>query len=577
LKLLSLLVALSLFAASCGDDDEGGTGGGGGGGEEPSGLPDTFPDFEEPTKGGRLQMAMNDNIDCYSGLSYYGISWSLFYFMTRGLYGYPNSVEQPDTDTVEPHLAADMPEISDDGMTYTVTLRDGLTFPDGSPVTSADVKATFEYMLDPNIQCATGGPPSSGYYNVLEGYDEFTKALTDDPAADADLAGVRAVDDLTTEFTLTKADGGFLRALAMGWAFIRKADTPHQILESSKDIQYVGPYRITDYQVDKTLTIDREPTWADNVDAGVPEEDWENNIDGIDLRIKVPDDTQLDELKDGDIDLTYDSSAPIGSDIPDVAGDAQFEGRFFSVPDAAIDYLTLRTDKPPFDDVDVRKAASMAIDREALVRIWGGELTRSPWSEMISSNLFGEDKEPFVYERDVEGAKALLEGVDNLDITLLHFTDDPGPELAAAMEEQLEEVGFNVTLQGVSADVIYGIHSDPESKHHIGMAAWGQDFADAVTYYVPLLGCPGGVPSGSNYSFFCDEGIQGEAEEIMAMETGDERTAAWADLSSELTEEHAPWITITNRRKVLLVSERLGNFIWGPAKQWYFANYFLRE
>ena len=71
-----------------------------------------FPAKETPVKGGRLTIAYDSNIDCWNGLSYYGISWSYFYFMARGLYGYPNTVEQPATDTVQPEIAADMPEIS---------------------------------------------------------------------------------------------------------------------------------------------------------------------------------------------------------------------------------------------------------------------------------------------------------------------------------------------------------------------------------------------------------------------------------------------------------------------------------
>jgi ABC-type transport system substrate-binding protein len=226
LRLLAVLLAFTLVATACGgDDSDDGDSADGGTGEEQddSGLPDTFPDLVEPTKGGRLVMAMNDNIDCYSGLSYYGISWALFYFMARGLYGYPNTIEAPETDTIQADLAEDLPEVSDDGLTYTVKLREGLTFPDGAPVTSADVKATFEYMLDPNIQCSTGGPPSSGYYNVIEGVDEYSAALEADSAAQAEISGIKVVDDLTTEFTLTKPDGAFVRALAMGWSFIRRA------------------------------------------------------------------------------------------------------------------------------------------------------------------------------------------------------------------------------------------------------------------------------------------------------------------------------------------------------------------
>jgi ABC-type transport system substrate-binding protein len=520
---------------------------------------------------------MADNIDCYSGLSYYGLSWSLFYFMARGLYGYDNTIEVPEGDEVKPHLAEELPEISDDGMTYTVKLREGLTFPDGRPVTSADVKATYEYMLDPNIQCATSGPPSSGYYDVIEGYDEFSAALEADPTADADLAGITTVDDLTTQFQLSQPAGHFLYALAMGWSFIRPADTPHQVLETPPP--FVGPYKITNYELDQSLTIDREPTWEQNVEAGVPEEPDENNIDGIDMTIGVSEENQQANLENNEIDIAFDNAAPLGSDIPRVAQDPELSERFWSVPDARVDYLAFRTDKPPFDNVDLRKAVNYALDRDNLVRIYGGELNASSWTQFIPENLIG-DEEGLTHERDLDEARRLIEesGVETpIPIKFVHFADPPGPAVGAAVKEALEEVGFQVELQGLGSDVHYGVLADETADHHLAQAGWGQDYSDAITYFVPLLGCPDGEPSGSNYAFYCNEELQAEIEEIAALEVGDERAQRWAELSTKVTEEHVPQASMFNRRHVSFISERLGNFIWGPGKQFYFAKYFIRE
>ena len=103
-------------------------------------------------------------------------------------------------------------------------------------------------MLDPNIQCATGGPPSSGYYNVIEGYDAYNKAMTDSEGRGQPRASRASptIDDLTTAFKLTRSDGSFLRALAMGWAFIRPAaTTEHKVTETPPP--FVGPYKITKY------------------------------------------------------------------------------------------------------------------------------------------------------------------------------------------------------------------------------------------------------------------------------------------------------------------------------------------
>ncbi len=233
-----------------------------------------FPATETPVKGGRLTIAYDSNIDCWNGLSLLRhLVVVLLLHGARALRLPEHRRSSPTPTPCSPTLAADMPTVSADGLTYTVKLRPGLKFPDGSPVTAKDVKATFEYILDPNIQCATGGPPSSGYYNVIDGYDAYnTKAMTDSKGdgQPGHLGHQGRRRPRPTSFTLTEPDGSFLRALAMGWAFIRPASTPHKVTDTPPP--FVGPYKITKYVSDKSLTIDREPTWAANVAAGVPED-----------------------------------------------------------------------------------------------------------------------------------------------------------------------------------------------------------------------------------------------------------------------------------------------------------------
>ena len=573
------LVAVAAVAAACGSSSSSSSTAASGGGDTAAAaggdfLKGGFSAAVTPKKGGTLTMAMNDNIDCWNGLSYYGISWSVFYFMARGLYGYPNTVVAPATNQMQPDLAADMPTISSDGLSYTVKLRSGLTFPDGSPVTAKDVKATFEYILDPNIQCATGGPPASGYYSDIVGESDYSDAMTKSKGKNnPGISGINVVDDLTTQFTLNKPDGSFPKALAMAWAFIVPASTPHKKTDTPPP--YVGPYKISDYQLDKTVTIVREPTWASNVAAGVPEKADENNIDGISAAIGVPDETQFAQLKNNELDMTFDGSAPSGSEIPATANDPQYKDRFYSTPDAAVDYAVFRTDKAPFDNVKLRQAVNYAIDREAIVKIIGGTLSRSPWSQILSENLlYGQS--PDVYAMDVAKATQLVKdsGVATpINITLANFADNPAPQVSASIKETLEAIGFKVTVKALSADVYYGFLADPKSDYNIGVAGWGEDYADAITYYKPLLLCG----QGSNYGQFCDKGFDAKVNEINALPDGADRNGQFAQLSTDTAANLAPWATLDLRRKVSFISNRLGNYVWGPGKQFYFGSYFLTD
>ncbi len=579
-----LLVLVAVLSGACADGEGGGSAAGGGGATTDGGVATTpatggdyldggFAPVEAPVKGGILRMAIDENIDCWNGRSYYGSSWSVFAFMARGLYGYPNTVETPATDALQPDLAEDMPTISEDGRTVTVTLREGLTFPSGSPVTADDVKATFELMLDPTIQCATGGPPASGYYDVIEGAQEYMAAMRESQGeANVGISGIKAVDARTTEFTLTAADGSFPRALAMSWAFIVPASTPHELTATPPP--YVGPYRVTDYVPDELMKVEREPGWDGNVAAGVPEGANENNIDGFELAIGVSGDAQFVQLRDNALDLSLDGSAPVGADIPAAAEDVTLRDRFYSTPDAAIDYGVFRTDRAPFDEVEARQAVNYAINRRAIVKILGGDLSRSPWSQILSKNLLA-DQPQTLYTYDPARAKRLLTtaGAPRAALTLAHLTTPPAPAVAAAVKRDLEAVGFRVALKALSASVFYGYLADPATDYDLAIAGWGEDYADAITYFRPLLSCGSGV----NYGRWCDLTFDAKLQEINALPPGPERAGQYAQLSTDTAQNHAPLWTIAQRRKVSLISERLGNYSWGPGKQFYLATYYLKD
>ena len=167
-----------------------------------------------------------------------------------------------------------------------------------------------------------------------------------------------------------------------------------------------------------------------------------------------------------------------------------------------------RTDKPPFDNPKLRQAVNYAVDRTQNSKIIGGALKREPWSQLLSSNLMA-DQPTDIYPNtpDVDKAKALVaeSGVATpIKIELVHFAEDPAPQQAQAIKESLDAVGFDVTLKAVSSDAFYGVLDDDTAPWSIGLAGWGQDYSDAITFFRPLLSCPGGKPTGSNYGNFCD-------------------------------------------------------------------------
>ena len=159
----------------------------------------------------------------------------------------------------------------------------------------------------------------------------------------------------------------------------------------------------------------------------------------------------------------------------------------------------------------------------------------------------------------------------------MHFAEDPAPQQAQAIKESLDAVGFDVTLKAVSSDAFYGVLDDDTAPWSIGLAGWGQDYSDAITFFRPLLSCPDGKPTGSNYGNFCDAAFDAKILEINKMPVGAERTAAWAQLLARHRDNQTPVVGHGQPSRCQPGLERLGNFIYGPAKQYYFASYFIKQ
>ena len=537
-------------------------------------------------KGGRLKIGLEEDFDYWDGASYYGDQWSWNWTMFRGLLGYASTTDEVAQNDMIPEVAESY-DVNADNTAFTFHLRKGLKFPDGSPVTAADVKATYEWLLDP----ASGfydGPLGSGYYNVLVGFDAFTKTITKgqdtvpDPNRAKEISGIKVIDDNTVEFDTTKPNPAFLRATAMGWSYIRKAGLPHRHLKDSElpTIQAVGPYKFTSYVPKKSVTIDREPMWKDNVAAGMVEDPNVNNLDGFDIQIGVPSEVQLQDIKDGKLDISYD--APKGAAIEDTANDAALKGRFFSSQDAAIDYLVFKVDRPPFkDNLKLRQAVATAVDRPALVSILGGKYVKAPWSQTLSGNLMnGDTTQPYSIDGgDADAAKQLVadSGVATpIKITLVHFSDDPAPEAAASVKEDLDAIGFNVTLKSIARSAFYGFLADPKSDYNLALPGWGQDYPDAITYYSPLMKSTS-AGGGTNYGQFKDPALDAKIDTANEIPNGPERNKAMADLAQDIAKNYLPYTAVMLRLHPALVSERFGGYGWTTARHDLWSSYFVKD
>ena len=316
-----------------------------------------------------------------------------------------------DDGEVEPLLAASE-EVSEDGLTYTITLRDDVTFHSGKQLTSADVKASVEAVTA----------------------EDSTSARK---SAFAVISGIETPDDSTVVFTLSQRSISFLYNLAYIW--IVNADA--EDLTTTED--GTGPYTLDEWKQGSTLTLTRwDDYWGEPAANG--EVVFEYFTDAT---------AQNNALLTGEIDVITSIQSPDALE------------QFASNDDYTISEGTSTTKEllafndrvAPFDNALVRKAVYSAIDTEKLLTsIWGdyGTLIGSmvpptdPWYEDLT------DVNPY----DVDLAKQQLAEAgypDGFEFTLDTPSYDPHPVVAEFLQSQLAEVGITVNINTISADEWY--------------------------------------------------------------------------------------------------------------------------
>ena len=332
-----------------------------------------------------------------------------------------------------------------------------------------------------------------------------------------------------------------------------------------------GPYMVTEHTQGKSAKLDRNPVWEENVAAGVPEDPDTNNVDGFDVTIGVPADAQVLQIKNGQADFSWDTTCCVGATANELNSDPALEGRFFSVPSLRVTYATLNVGIPPFDNVKVRQAVNYAVDREAIVKITGGELLAVPTSGILALSMIpeGVDNAPYPSTPDLDKAKALIQeaGVKTpMDAGTIYYAEvSINPDVAQQIQSDLKKIGLNMKLKGVNSDNYYQTIQDPANKDAIALAAWEADFPDAITYFAPLLSA-GAAGGGSNYGDFKDPELDKEVATINEMDPTPERRNAYGELSYKLAAEKAPWATLHDADQPNLISEKYGGYHYNAVK-----------
>jgi dipeptide transport system substrate-binding protein len=448
----------------------------------------------------------------------------------------------PGTTEIQPGLAESW-DVSDDGKVYTFHLRKGVRFHargDFSPsrdFNADDVIATFNRMWKKD----------DPYHNVSGGaYDYFN----DMGMADL-IASIDKVDENTVKFTLSKPEAPFIANLGMDFAAIHskeymdammKAGTPERV---DQEPIGTGPFIWANYRKDDRIIYN----------ANVNYFRGKQPIDRLVFSITPDQATREARLEAGECDvIPYPNPANVAKlkANPDLQVLEQ-EG-------LNIGYLAMNVQKPPFDNVKVRQAINMAIDKDAILQAvyqGAGTAAKNP----IPPTIWSYDDSIPAYPYDVEKAKAMLAeaGVKDLKTDLWYMPvqrpyNPDAKRMAELMQADLAKVGITAELKTFE----WGEYRKrlQAGEHMLGMLGWTGDNGDPDNFMGVLLSCTSAREGGQNIAKWCNEDFTKLIDEAKATSDVAKRTELYKKAQAIFHEE-APWVPVAHSLVSMPMSKKV--------------------
>ncbi len=486
--------------------------------------------------GGNITVTYKDDVSTLDpAIGYDWQNWSMIKSLFDGLMDY-----KPGTTELVPDLAESY-TISDDGLVYTFKLKPGVKFHNGRELVAADVKYTLDRVVNPKTQS-----PGAGFFAAIDGFDAAS-------AGDAEgLSGVNAVDDQTVEITLSRPDATFLHVMALNFAHV----VPKEVVEEhgqdfGKHPVGTGAYEMTDWTLGQHVIFSR---FDDYHVEGLPK------LDQITFEVGQEPIVALLRLERGEIDIAGDGVPP--AKFLEVTGNPEYDGSIVEGSQLHTGYITMNTQMAPFDNLKVRQAVNMAINKDRIVRIINGRAV--PANQPLPPLMPGYDESYEGVKFDPDAAKALLAEAgfaDGFTTELYVANTDPQPRIAQAIQQDLSNIGIKAEIKSLAqANVIAaGGEKDQAPMIWSGGMAWIADFPDPSNFYGPILGCGGAVPGGWNWAWYCNPELDKRAIAADAMadpSQAEARIEEWKKIFTEIQDE-APWVPVFNEQRFTIRSKRL--------------------
>jgi len=493
-----------------------------------------------------------DSLD--PALAYAPESWQVLVNAGEGLVAYRRSAGPVGAEVV-PALAAAPPVVSDGGRRLTFSLRADARFgpPANRAVRASDVKASLERIF-------LAGSPGRGLYRSIRGAAAFEAA----PTA-AGISGIVARDATgEVEISLVRSDPSILCVLALPFAFVLPKGTPASD-QSTAATASAGPYRVSGYTPGDAIDLVRNPAYvpgAAGPSGGGPQ--------AIHVDLGLSGDEALRRVAAGQAD--YLQARPSPAQIRVASSEAG--DRVWRHVEGATYYFFMNTTRAPFDDIRVRRAVNLAIDRAALARGFAGEAV--PTAQVLPPGVPGRRRVDPSPAPDIARARALVAkaGAAGTPVSVWGATGEPSPAVTGLLERTLDRIGLRATPRLWDRSTMLATLADPAAPSQIGYARWQQDYPDGADWF-PLLLAGSAIRPGANlnYALLDEPRVNTLIDQAATTWDPAARAVAWR-AADRAVAGRAPWAPfansvrsdITSRRVRGYVAHQLYGFLWMRAR-----------
>ncbi len=460
----------------------------------------------------------------------------------------------PGQSKILPSLAESW-DISEDGKTYTLHLRKGVLFHNGEELTADDVVYTYDRMLNPATKALNT--------DILD-FVEGAKARLD--GTTPTVSGLQAVDKYTVKIVLTQPYAAFIALLASPQASIynRKFTEPlgDKYGLSPDTVNGTGPFVLTDYTLNDSQRMEANEKYFKG----------RSKLDSVLIRV-VPDAETMRMLFESDEIDVFDTDSAI-TQIPYFTKSEKWKDQIRKGPVAGLNYYHINQKIKPFDDVRVRKAFQMGINRqEILDKMFYGE-------GQLENGILPSGVACYTPATPIEynpkKAKELLVEAgypDGVDIAFSQVSSwsSKWVDLNQLVQAQLRESGFNTEIKVVDESAYYDMRKGGTINNY--PQVWSADFNDPDNFFYTFFSKSGTSVRGFNND---DQEVFDGIEKARGMTNPDERCKLYEQLTERIVQTDAAWVPLFSLNHLFIVQPRVKNFVV-PWNGWTSMSYYKME